>query len=131
MHTNNDTNNKKVSNRSKYINSKRKGKVFELECANFLKQFGFDTRRGVQYAGGFDSPDVVGVPGWHIECKRAKARIALHQAWEQIDRDRNNKMPGMLLWRVDRGEIHLDIRLSDLENLLQTFNNASKNKGSA
>lgn len=56
------------------INSRRKGKGGELELAKFLREYGYgEARRGVQYKGGQDSPDVVGVPGLHLEGKRVEA----------------------------------------------------------
>lgn len=53
------------------INSRNKGKRGELEVAEILRDNGFpNARRGQQYKGGVDSPDVVGVDGIHIEVKR-------------------------------------------------------------
>ena len=53
--------------------SKTKGKVGEREVAALLKICGFsDAKRGQQFAGGGDSPDVVGLPGFHIEVKRSE-----------------------------------------------------------
>ncbi len=54
-------------------NSRAKGAAGERELANFLKERGFDAKRGQQFKGGADSPDVVGLPGFHIECKRTEA----------------------------------------------------------
>ena len=54
------------------INSRNKGKVGELELAAKLREFGYDAKRGQQYHGGGDSPDVVGIVGLHIECKRVE-----------------------------------------------------------
>ena len=42
------------------INSKKKGKVGELEIANILKnEYGLNARRGQQFSGSPDSPDVI------------------------------------------------------------------------
>jgi hypothetical protein len=56
------------------MNSKLKGKVGELEAAKFLASHGFPARRGQQFAGGGDSPDVVceGLPAFHFEIKRTE-----------------------------------------------------------
>ena len=51
------------------VNSIRKGKHGEREAAKYLRSLGFDCRRGQQHAGGPESPDVVGIPGIHIEVK--------------------------------------------------------------
>ena len=59
------------------INSKMKGKRGEASCVKFLREHGFDSaRRGVQYSGGPDSPDVVGVPA-----------LRLYDALDQSKRD--------------------------------------------
>lgn len=68
------------------VNSRRKGAEGERELARILRERGFDARRGVQYQGGADSPDVVGIPGVHIECKRVE-RLDLMGAYEQAFRD--------------------------------------------
>jgi Holliday junction resolvase len=56
----------------KRINSRQKGKAGELELASILREHGYTARRGQQFKGGGDSPDVVGLPGVHIECKRVE-----------------------------------------------------------
>lgn len=69
------------------MNSKQKGKRGELELAAFLRECGFsDARRGQQFKGSPDSPDVVGVPGHHVECKRVQT-LRLHAALEQAQKD--------------------------------------------
>jgi len=53
--------------------SKTKGKVGEREVAALLRKYGFEARRGQQFAGGTDSPDVVhDIQGFHIEVKRTE-----------------------------------------------------------
>ena len=70
------------------INSKRKGKVGELELSNLLKSNGYDTRRTAQYNGKeLESlADVVGLPGIHIEVKRVE-KLNIDNAIEQAVRD--------------------------------------------
>jgi len=55
--------------------SRTKGKVGEREWAHFLSARGFASRRGQQFSGSPDSPDVVTdcLPGVHWECKRCEA----------------------------------------------------------
>lgn len=67
-------------------NSRRKGAEGERELARKLAYYGFDTRRGQQYHGGGDSPDVVGLPGVHIECKRVE-HLQIENAMAQSRRD--------------------------------------------
>jgi Holliday junction resolvase len=56
------------------MNSRRKGKVGEREFASLLREHGFDARRGQQFCGGDDSPDVVSEAlSWlHFEIKRVQ-----------------------------------------------------------
>jgi hypothetical protein len=69
------------------INSCKKGKVYERELAADLRAAGFaDAHRGQQHKGGEDSPDVVGLPGFHIEAKRVEA-LNLYEAMAQAERD--------------------------------------------
>ena len=68
------------------MNSKQKGKRGELEAAKVLREYGFEARRGQQYKGGADSPDVVGMDGIHIEVKRTEA-LRLYDALAQSKRD--------------------------------------------
>jgi hypothetical protein len=66
--------------------SRNKGKVGEREVAALLRSHGFDGARGVQYQGGRDSADVVGLPGFHIEVKRAET-FSPYKALEQAETD--------------------------------------------
>lgn len=57
--------------KKKPVNSRSKGKRGELELAKRLTELGHPARRGVQFKGGEESPDVVcpSLEGFHIECK--------------------------------------------------------------
>lgn len=69
------------------INSRTKGKQGELELAKYLREHGYgEAKRGQQFKGGSDSPDVTGVPGVHLECKRTEA-LRLYDALAQAQRD--------------------------------------------
>lgn len=69
--------------------SRTKGKVGEREVAQLLRDHGFAARRGVQFRGGPDSPDVVGLPGFHIEVKRCEA-FRLYPALEQAKTEKKD-----------------------------------------
>ena len=66
--------------------SRNKGKLGEREVAALLREHGFEGARGVQYQGGRDSADVVGLPGFHIEVKRAET-FSAYKALEQAVAD--------------------------------------------
>ena len=72
--------------------SREKGKRGERAVAALFREYGFDAKRGQQYHGGPDSPDVVGVPGLHIEVKRTE-RLNLYDALAQAKRDAGEDLP--------------------------------------
>jgi len=83
--------------------SRQKGKRGERECAAELGQLlGVDARRGVQFQGGPDSPDVVldGV-ALHVEAKRVEA-LQLYAAIEQATADAEGKVP--IVWHRRNGK---------------------------
>ena len=99
------------------INSRNKGKVGELELAEVLRSHGFDSRRGQQFKGGGDSPDVTGIPGWHIECKRVE-KGNLYDWYAQACRDAASKVP-VVIHRRSREPWVVILRLEDFLNLIK------------
>lgn len=75
--------------------SREKGKRGEREVAAILRDFGYDAKRGQQFKGGPNSPDVLGLPGVHIEVKRVE-RLQLYDAISQAKRDAGNDLPVVL-----------------------------------
>jgi len=74
------------------MNSRTKGKVGEREFAALLRQHGFDARRGQQFSGSPESPDVVSDDlAWlHVEVKRVQ-NLNLADACAQAKRDAGGK----------------------------------------
>jgi len=72
------------------MNSRQKGKRGELEFAAYLRTFGFDARRGQQFAGSPESPDVVSEAakqlGLRFEVKRTE-QLRIYDAIDQCCRD--------------------------------------------
>jgi Holliday junction resolvase len=64
------------------MNSRRKGKVGELAFVKFLGEHGVAARRGQQFRGGHDSPDVICDLPYHWEVKRTE-RLKLEEAYAQ------------------------------------------------
>ncbi len=63
--------------------SRNKGKAGEREVAKILRDHGWDdARRGQQFQGSPGSPDVIGLPGFHIEVKRTE-QCRLYEYMEQ------------------------------------------------
>lgn len=78
------------------INSNRKGKSGEREVANILKnEYGLNARRGQQFSGSPDSPDVIceEMSDVNIEVKRSQT-LNIEKAMQQSTKDAGeNKMP--------------------------------------
>ena len=102
------------------MNSRNKGKRGELELANLLKSYGYETRRGVQYSGINGDADVVGLPGIHIECKRVE-KLNIEAAMEQSNRDaRYGEIP-TVFHRKDRKQWLVTMPLVDWMELFQAW----------
>lgn len=98
-------------------NSRRKGKVGELEASHYLGAlFGLPVRRGQQYAGRPDSPDVVGLDGLHIEVKRTE-RLSLYKAIKQAEQDAGPDEVPMILHRRNRKPWLAIVLADDIINL--------------
>lgn len=76
------------------INSRQKGASGEREFAKVLRDANLDARRGQQFSGGTDSPDVVcpALTNVHFEVKRVEAG-SLYEWMEQAKRDAKEKLP--------------------------------------
>ena len=97
-------------------NGNRKGKSGERELSKELTRlFGEPCRRGQQYCGGTDSPDVVGLPGIHIESKRTE-KLLLWQAIDQAVADAGDNVPVVCHRRNHQPWVAI-VRLDDLPAL--------------
>lgn len=65
--------------------SQNKGAAGERELANLLREYGYDIQRGGSLSFG-EVPDLVGLPGIHIEVKRVE-RLNVPEAMSQSERD--------------------------------------------
>ena len=96
-------------------NSISKGKRGEREWAKWLRDNANckDARRGQQYSGGQDSPDVVGgFPDTHAEVKRVEA-LNLSKAMAQAVADCGDLIP-YCAHRKNNGEWFVTVRACDL-----------------
>lgn len=94
------------------MNSREKGKRGELEAAHLLKKCGYDARRGQQYAGSNGDPDVVGLPGIHIEVKRVE-KLNIDEALEQSIRDAKDEEVPVVMHRKNRTEWKVTMLFDD------------------
>ncbi len=73
--------------------SRDKGKAGEREFANFLKERGINARRGQQFKGTPDSPDIISdLDGFHFEVKRVEC-FHLYPSLEQAKEDAGKDIP--------------------------------------
>ena len=107
------------------INSRAKGKVGEREFASLLREHGFDARRGQQFSGSPDSPDVVSdALAWlHIEVKRVQ-NLNLTDACVQAEGDCGGK-PWIVAHRRNHAPWLITMRAEFFFELLREFEPAS------
>jgi len=102
------------------INSRNKGKRGEREFAALLRAHGFDARRGQQYSGSPESPDVVceALGALHIEVKRVQ-KLNLADACVQARRDCGSK-PWIVAHRRNREPWFITMDADALYKLLHS-----------
>ena len=93
--------------------SQRKGAAGERELAAILREYGYDCTRGGSLSFG-EIPDLSGLPGIHVECKRVE-RLNVGEAMEQSIRDSERMQDGIptLFHRRNRKPWLVTRRLSD------------------
>lgn len=106
------------------MNSKRKGSRGENELANILKEYGYDAKRMQQFAGGVDSPDVSGLPGIHIECKRVE-NLNIHKAYAQAERDADGQAIPAVFHRRNREPWMVTLKLDDFMEIYRAWQKES------
>ena len=106
------------------MNSRAKGAAAEREAAKeWARLMGCDARRGQQFSGGKDSPDVVHSAGAiHLEVKRTE-RGNPYDWVDQAVRDCGGKIP-LVLHRRNGREWLAIVRLNDVPGLSQELSAA-------
>ena len=107
------------------VNSRQKGARYERELAKHFRGEGYDSRRGVQYKGGPDSPDVVGLPGIHIEAKHVE-RLNLYDAMAQSIRDASPDELPVVIHRRNREESLVTMSLDNWLKLYKAWERSTK-----
>ena len=100
--------------------SKRKGKVAEREVANLFTIRKFPARRGKQYSGNEDAPDIVvdAIKEWcQPEVKRVE-QLNLLKAWRQAKADAPKKAP-LVIHKKNHGMWLATMELNDFISILQ------------
>lgn len=97
--------------------SREKGKRGERKVAAIIRErIGLQARRGVQYSGSPDSPDVVGLPGYHLEVKNVN-RLDLHKALNQSQNDAADDEIPVVVHHRDREPWYITIPFEDFLDL--------------
>lgn len=93
--------------------SQRKGRDGERELRDVLQNYGFQVECGEPVSFG-TVPDLVGLPGIHIECKRVE-KLNIPEAMRQAVRDSEKFRDGMpaLFHRRNRQPWLVTMRLDD------------------
>lgn len=73
--------------------SQRKGADGERELAAVLREYGYEIKRGGSMSFG-EVPDLVGLPGVHIEVKRCE-QVRLSEWMQQAERDSQHFKDGL------------------------------------
>ena len=106
--------------------SQRKGADGERELAGVLREYGYTVERGGSLSFG-DVPDLTGLPGIHIECKRVE-RLNVPEAMQQAVKDASRFRDGMpaLFHRRNRHPWLVTLRLEDFMRIYQAGTGSSK-----
>jgi hypothetical protein len=100
------------------VNSCQKGKRGERAWRDVLIAHGYSARRGQQFSGTPDSPDVVclDLPGFHFEVKNVE-RLSVNEAMVQAVNDAGQKIP-VVAHKRNRSDWLVTMRASDWFRLL-------------
>jgi hypothetical protein len=95
------------------MNSCQKGKRGERAWRDELVAHGYSARRGQQFSGSPDSPDVIcpDLPGFHFEVK-AVERLSINEAMAQAVADAGEKTP-VVAHKRNRGDWLVTMRADD------------------
>lgn len=107
----------------KKINSRAKGCRGELELAHILSLRGFEAKRGRQFKGSPDSPDIEceALAPFHIECKRVEA-LSLYKAMSQSEKDCGSHQLPIVMHRKSGQEWLAILKLDDFLALFKKAN---------
>lgn len=108
--------------------SQRKGADGERELAAVLREYGYQIERGGSLSFG-EVPDLIGLPGVHIECKRVE-RLNVPEAMKQAARDSARFRDGApaVFRRRNREPWLVTMRLADWMNLYALKETMRKNE---
>lgn len=103
------------------INSKAKGKFGELNFVHLLRERGLEARRGQQFSGSPDSPDVVcEALNIHWEVKNTE-KLKIYDAMDQAKRDCAQGKHPVVAHKKNRKEWLAILPMEDFLDIMQTL----------
>lgn len=100
------------------MNSRAKGARCEREFAAFLRSYGVSARRGQQFSGSQDSPDVKSSLPFHFEVK-AVEHGNVHKWMEQAVGDAGSDTPPVVAHKKNRTGWLITMRAEDWVKLVK------------
>lgn len=102
------------------VHSKNKGAAGERELAKeLMRLWNIDARRGQQFSGSPDSPDVkTSLERLHIECKRVES-FRLYKSLEQAKADAGEDQIPLVMHRQSRKPWVVVMELDQLKELVK------------
>lgn len=105
--------------------SREKGKRYEREIANKLKEYGYDAHRGQQFCGANGDADVIGLDGVHIEAKR-REQISVYDWMAQSKAEAKPDEIPLVMFRKSNCETLVCMTFDDFIKMYREFNPCSK-----
>jgi len=103
----------------KVTNSRQKGASFEREIANKIYDAtGIEVKRDLEQYRASDHGDLIGFPGWTIECKRYNSHGSIYykkEWWQQVvNASLSTATQPVLIYKYDRQPICCVVFLSSI-----------------
>ena len=100
--------------------NRQRGSEFEREVVKQLHELGYRTARktGSIQSNGMHDPDISGIPGVWVSCKRWKT-MRWHAWWRDADSRPLGSQAPLIVHRGDRGTVMVSLRLHDLPQIVQ------------
>ena len=94
-------------------------------CELAVKEYGYDARRGQQFAGINGDADVVGLHSIHIEVKRVE-KLNIDEALQQSIRDARDAEIPVVMHRKNRTEWKITMLFDDWINMYKAWEKDKK-----
>lgn len=98
--------------------SQAKGRRAEIELSNYLREKGYTAARAGRPLNYGTEPDVTGIDGLHIECKRHE-KLQLNKWYDQAAADAERMQDGkpVVIFRQNRRKWMITLSLEDFITL--------------